>query len=690
MRINQPVSNHEYELRDGIAIISRTDASGIITDCNEDFIEASGYTREELIGQPHNLIRHPDMPAEGFRDLWDTIKRGRPWSGLVKNRRKNGDYYWVYATATPLPDGIGFTSVRTKPKRADVQAAEALYQKMRNDASIRLDEGRLVSGSMGFFSKLTIAQRLWLIAVLPLLLGAALTVTGVMALKSNSDALESVYKNRLIPINQLSEINDLNQMSLIDLLFAFKGATAKANIDAHLNEIKKNKEGIDKVWSEYMATYLTEEEKTLATDHFAKRDAMWAVILRAKDLLAAGNLEQANSVLDIELNKVRWVQEDSIDKLSHYQTQVAEQAYQTAKAQYHQTLLLSMLLGIIGLVAVVTVVLFSIGYIRRSLSEVGVAASEIAKGNLTHRIPWARHDEIGDLISQMSIMRNALHELIASLIHSATGLNRSAGELSSSAEAGARSSEAQSTAASSMAAAVEQMSVSIEHVGENAHEAHTITQDSSTRSDEGGRIIHEAADEMSRIAEAVRSTASTISELEEHSAQISSIANVIKEIADQTNLLALNAAIEAARAGEAGRGFAVVADEVRKLAERTANSTQEINVMIAKIQSGTGRAVQEMETGVARVNDGVQLAHQAADSVSGIREGAEQATRAVDEISNSLKEQVAAAREIAQQVEQIAQGAEENSATASQTSAAARQLEGLAQHLYKISSRYKI
>jgi PAS domain S-box-containing protein len=690
MRNNQPITNHEYELREGIAIISRTDASGIITDCNEDFIEASGYSRNELIGQPHNLIRHPDMPAEGFRDLWDTLKRGRPWSGLVKNRRKNGDYYWVYATATPLPDGSGYTSVRTKPKRADVQETEALYQKMRNDASIRLDEGRLVSGSAGFFSKLTITQRLWLISGLPLLLGAVLTVTGLLSLKSSSNAMESVYKEDLIALNQLADINDLNQMSLIDLLFAVKGATAKTNIDDHLNEIKKDKESIDKTWSEYMASNLSEEEKSLAADHLVKRDAMWVVILRAKDLLAAGKLEQANSVLDIELNKVRWVQEDSIDKLSHYQTQAAEQAYKAAQAQYHQNLFLSVLLGVVGLLVVVTIVLFSIGYIRRSLSEVGVAAGEIAKGNLTHRIPWARHDEIGDLVSQMAIMRNALHELIASLLYNATALNRSAGELSSSAVAGAHSSESQSSAASSMAAAVEQMSVSMAHVGENALEAHTITQDSSTRSDEGGRIIHEAADEMSRIADAVRLTASTISELEEHSTQISSIANVIKEIADQTNLLALNAAIEAARAGEAGRGFAVVADEVRKLAERTANSTKEINVMIAKIQDGTRRAVQEMDTGVARVNDGVQLAHQAADSVSGIREGAKQATRAVDEISNSLKEQVAAAREIAQRVEQIAQGAEENSTTASQTSDAARQLESLAQHLYKISARFKI
>jgi methyl-accepting chemotaxis protein len=241
-----------------------------------------------------------------------------------------------------------------------------------------------------------------------------------------------------------------------------------------------------------------------------------------------------------------------------------------------------------------------------------------------------------------------------------------------------------------MAASVEQLSVSIDQVGEHAREAHNVTKASSVQSTEGGRIIHEAASEMGRIADAVNSTASTIRELEGFSDQISSIVQVIKDIADQTNLLALNAAIEAARAGEQGRGFAVVADEVRKLAERTGNSTQEISNMIGKIQQGTQRAAQEMESGVKRVTDGVDLAHRAGDSVTGIRDSADRATQSVDDINLALREQSVAARDIAQKVERIAQSSEENSASVQQTAAAAHRLADLAYELNTLASKFRI
>src|SRR3990167_5859633 len=105
MRSNLPVTQNEYVLRQGMTIVSRTDLKGRITYINDDFIEASGFTQEELIGQPHNLVRHPDMPEEAFDDMWRTLKAGLPWTGLVKNRCKNGDHYWVVANATPVREG---------------------------------------------------------------------------------------------------------------------------------------------------------------------------------------------------------------------------------------------------------------------------------------------------------------------------------------------------------------------------------------------------------------------------------------------------------------------------------------------------------------------------------------------------------------------------------------------------------
>ncbi len=136
MRVNLPVSGQEYPFPHGQTLVSTTDTKGRILYCNPMFIEVSGYEKEELLGQPHNMIRHPDMPEEAFRDMWETIASGRPWSAPVKNRRKNGDHYWVMANATPLLENgrpVGYMSVRTEATRAQIQAAEQLYATMREE-----------------------------------------------------------------------------------------------------------------------------------------------------------------------------------------------------------------------------------------------------------------------------------------------------------------------------------------------------------------------------------------------------------------------------------------------------------------------------------------------------------------------------------------------------------------------------
>ena len=138
MRDNQPVTQNELKVPPDQTLISVTDLKGRITYANPSFISMSGFLMDELIGQPHNLVRHPDMPAEAFRDLWETVEAGLPWTGLVKNRRKNGDFYWVRANATPMRDGdkiVGYLSVRTPPSQEEINAATALYATMREEAS---------------------------------------------------------------------------------------------------------------------------------------------------------------------------------------------------------------------------------------------------------------------------------------------------------------------------------------------------------------------------------------------------------------------------------------------------------------------------------------------------------------------------------------------------------------------------
>ncbi len=139
MRTNLPVTQNGYDFPADQTLISVTDLKGRIVYCNSNFISVSGFARDELLGQPHNLVRHPDMPEEAFRDMWQTIHEdGLPWSALVKNRRKNGDYYWVRANASPMRKGdqvVGYFSVRTKPQPEEVQAYEQLYATMRAEAA---------------------------------------------------------------------------------------------------------------------------------------------------------------------------------------------------------------------------------------------------------------------------------------------------------------------------------------------------------------------------------------------------------------------------------------------------------------------------------------------------------------------------------------------------------------------------
>ncbi len=133
--VRQVVANDlEVPYPEGKLIVSRTDPSGIITHANPAFVELSGYEREELIGQPHHILRHPDMPAAAFADLWQTIGRGDAWHGYVKNLRKDGSHYWVYATVIAnIRNGqvVGYTSVRRKPSPTRVAECVELYRRMR-------------------------------------------------------------------------------------------------------------------------------------------------------------------------------------------------------------------------------------------------------------------------------------------------------------------------------------------------------------------------------------------------------------------------------------------------------------------------------------------------------------------------------------------------------------------------------
>ena len=176
MRKNLPVTNVETILPDNQFIYSRTDLKGVITEANQAFCDVSGYSREEMVGQPHNMVRHPDMPEAAFKDMWADLKIGRPWRGIVKNRRKDGGFYWVVANASPVRENgqiVGYQSVRSRPSREEIEAATAAYEKInRGSTSLVIIHGHAVYRHSALVKAMTsLRGQTYFLGFLVLLLG---------------------------------------------------------------------------------------------------------------------------------------------------------------------------------------------------------------------------------------------------------------------------------------------------------------------------------------------------------------------------------------------------------------------------------------------------------------------------------------------------------------------------------------
>lgn len=176
MKKNLPVSNIETEFKEGTVLVSKTNLKGIITYLNQEFIDISGFSEAELIGRNHNIIRHPEMPPEAFQDLWDTLKAGKSWTGIVKNRCKNGNYYWVKANVTSTMDNgkaTGYISVRGKPTHDEIKHAETLYNAI-NDGKADLKpsfwQRMNFIRKMSITAKLRMAQMFFILPIFAMLL----------------------------------------------------------------------------------------------------------------------------------------------------------------------------------------------------------------------------------------------------------------------------------------------------------------------------------------------------------------------------------------------------------------------------------------------------------------------------------------------------------------------------------------
>ncbi len=525
--------------------------------------------------------------------------------------------------------------------------------------------------------RLTIAKRLALgfgLAFLILLAAVVLGLSRLEAVNGMMDRIVTADWKKTVLANDAIDLMNANARESFLLFHAQDRAIVKARIAANVQTITTKLEELDKL------LYKAEGKAALA-DIREKRKVYVASFQNVGKLIESGKEAEASKQMAGETVPALDALLDAVGRLILLQGRILEDTGKAGQDIYVASR--NTLIGFIVVSALLFVALtmWIIRSVTRPLGgepdEAKAVVEKIAQGDLTAEI-GVRAGDTHSLMASMRQMQASLRKMVADLKANAEGVASAAHQLSSSSGQVATATAHQSEAASAMAAAVEEMTVSINHVADSAREAHSVTANTGSLSQDGSRVIQDTVAEMKRISQTVGEAAGTIAAMGESSQRISGIVQVIKDVAEQTNLLALNAAIEAARAGEQGRGFAVVADEVRKLAERTAQATAEIGGMIDEVQSSARAAVGTMQQAVTRVEDGVGLAQKASDSMLGISEGAQRVVSSVNDISNALKEQGVASNDIAANVEKIAQMSEENSAATREAADTAHQLEQLA------------
>ena len=353
-------------------------------------------------------------------------------------------------------------------------------------------------------------------------------------------------------------------------------------------------------------------------------------------------------------------------------------------------------LQILIVIAIVSVVigsglaLFIITGLLKSIRSAVNVAETISSGDLTHDVVSDSNDEMGTLLNALSTMRNNLYNMVTQMNDSSTQLAAASEELAAVSEETNQNIRNQQSEVEQAATAINEMTATIQEVAKNAAETSETAYSTNASTIEGQSVVRQTVNSISQLASDIESASDVIHQLESHSENIGGVLDVIKNIAEQTNLLALNAAIEAARAGEQGRGFAVVADEVRTLASRTQESTQEIEAMIEKLQSGSREAVQVMESSRKQASESVEQANSAGTALQSITEAVSHISDMNTQIATASEEQASVAEEINKNITSVNDLGHRTEKGANETTASSEELARLAAGLQSLISQFKV
>jgi len=708
MKINMPITNNEVMLEKGTILVSRTDLMGRITYVNDAFVEISGFTRDELIGAEHNIVRHPDMPAAAYEDLWITLKKLRPWQGLVKNRCKNGDHYWVEANAMPLfKDGkvYEYLSVRHAPKRDRIPATELLYKKI-NAGEVKIRPTGLAAmaksiSELAIWKKnalvvsafltpiFLLMYRLLLTQEYGLLAGVSLLAIIASALSINmartiAETLETaitvcyrlssgVFANK-VNLNREDQLGDfLRGLYCIEVKLGLDLADFKQG----LAESKRITQALDNVHSGVMVAnkgleiiYMNDSVQKLFKA--AESDIRKQLPDFSADKLIGSNIDLYHKNPAIQRGMLERLQESYRSEL--------------VIAGRHMNVVVSAVNGENG---------ERIGYVAEWQDrthevlieqEIDQLVQRVKSGDLSARIKLSDQqgftqtlsagiNELTDVIESVFSDVNRVMEsmaegdLTASITNEYQGvyaecknnINGTLAKLSEfiiqirdAADFIDSSSQEMASGNNNLSHRAEQQAASLEETAASMEELSSTVKNNAQNTVQATEVVNSASQLAQKGGGVVQSAISAMQEINESSNKIAEIIGVIDEIAFQTNLLALNASVEAARAGEQGRGFSVVATEVRNLAQRSATAAQQSNELIQnsvqKVRAGTafvnetGAALTEIVESVAKVGDIVAHIASASSEQSA---GIEQVNLAVSQMDDITQQNAALAEQAA-------------------------------------------
>jgi PAS domain S-box-containing protein len=677
---NAYVSQKEVPFPSGAVLVSKTDTKGITTYANDAFVALSGYSREELVGTSHNIVRHPDMPPSAFKWLWDTLKEERPWRGMVKNRCKNGDHYWVRATVAPIVEGgkiTGYVSVRKAPTRNQIAEAEVLYRELnQSGAEIVSKYERFKFKNWSLKAKLQFMIQATLIVVLAI---AQILVSADMREEPKKLAIEKGTQlaneiidsaNMLMVVGQFS---DAENRKLLLKKVRSSGSVKSAQLvrtravadtygsglpeeqvkdDAQRQAIESKKQSITFTSNGDGATVMRVITPYLASKDFHGTDCTGCHAVPEGTVLGASDV-----VIDMKSDSAK------VDRME------------------------MLMLG--GQLALQVFLFFFIGYcvdryVRRPVRAVGNEFRNIMEGNLDTELDLSLRDEMGSLLCEIQTMQCYLRTMVDEIATPVGQMQQRIVDMDARVSSVADNAVDEQDHIQQIASTMEEFSQSIAEVASMAadslNDARAMQEVINANADRMQGQINPA---MSKAVDTVQSSGKTIADLSAAIQKIGVIANAIKDIAEQTNLLALNAAIEAARAGEQGRGFAVVADEVRKLAERTATSTKDIASTIGEINAISEAAVKSMQGAMTDVEAGVALVHINSEGLKKIRVAMVKVDERMEHIATASREQSAASESVANSLERVTSLVDNNAQSAKDAKLAAEELAESANELKK-------